>query len=99
MHDTSITLEGLKKLADTEKFYVSLIKSAVEQLTLLSDKWHSMISTTQNSENISEHEVDEIINTLKELLNAQQSADNIIKEYRNAQVEVITFCYNLFRRW
>ena len=54
MHDTAITLEGLKKLADTEKFYASLIKSAVERLTLLSDKWHSMISTAQNSENISD---------------------------------------------
>ena len=54
MHDTAITLEGLKKLAETEKFYVSRIKSAVESLTLLSDKWHSMISTAQNSENISD---------------------------------------------
>ncbi len=88
MHDTAITLEGLKKLAETEKFYASLIKSAVERLTLLSDKWHSMISADQNSENISEHEVDEIINTLKELINAQKSADNIIKEYHNAQVSV-----------
>ena len=57
MHDTSITLEGLKKLADTEKFYASLIKSAVERLTLLSDKWHSMISAAQNSENISDDKI------------------------------------------
>lgn len=38
MHDTAITLEGLKKLADTEKLYNSLIKNAVERITLLSDK-------------------------------------------------------------
>ena len=73
MHDNSITLDGLKKLAETEKSYGSLIKNAVERLSLLSDKWHSMImiSTAQNFENTSEHEVDEIINTLKELINAQ----------------------------
>ena len=57
MHDTAITLEGLKKLAETEKFYSSRIKNAVESLTLLSDKWHSMISTAQNSENISEDKI------------------------------------------
>ena len=57
MHDTAITLEGLKKLADTEKLYNSLIKSAVEHLTMLSDKWHSMISAAQNSENISEDKI------------------------------------------
>ena len=57
MHDTTITLEGLKRLADTEKFYVSRIKSAVERLTLLSDKWHSMISNAQNSENISDDKI------------------------------------------
>ena len=57
MHDTSITLDGLKKLADTEKFYASRIKSAVEHITLLSDKWHSMISNAQNSENISDDKI------------------------------------------
>ena len=57
MHDTAITLEGLKKLAETEKFYASLIKSAVEHITLLSDKWHSMIFNAQNSENISDDKI------------------------------------------
>ena len=38
MHDTAITLECLKKLADTEKLYAPLIRSAVDRLTLLSDK-------------------------------------------------------------
>ncbi len=57
MHDTAITLEGLKKLADTEKLYNSLIKNAVERITLLSDKWHSTISNAQNSENISEDKI------------------------------------------
>ena len=47
MLDTAISLESLKKLADTEKIYNSLIKNAVERLTMLSDKWHSMISNAQ----------------------------------------------------
>ena len=88
MHDNAITLEGLKKLSDTEKLFNPLIRSAVDRLTLLSDKWHSLISNAQNSENVSEDEIDKIIDTLKEFLNAQQSADKIINEYRNAQVSV-----------
>ena len=88
MHDNAITLEGLKKLSETEKLFNPLIRSAVDRLTLLSDKWHSLISNAQNSENVSEDEIDKIIDTLKEFLNAQQSADKIINEYRNAQVSV-----------
>ena len=88
MHDNAITLEGLKKLSDTEKLFNPLIRSAVDRLTLLSYKWHSLISNDQNSENVSEDEIDKIIDTLKEFLNAQQNADKIINEYRNAQVSV-----------
>ena len=88
MNNTAITLDGLKELAETEKFYAPLIRSAVDRLTLLSDKWHSLISNAQNSENVSEDEIDKIIDTLKEFLNAQHHADNIIEEYHNAQVSV-----------
>lgn len=70
MTDTAITLNGLKKLAETEKLYSSLIKKAVENLTLLSDKWHSMISTA--------HEVNKIIYTLKEFLKVYLSAVTFI---------------------
>ena len=44
MNNTAITLDGLKELAETEKFYAPLIRSAIDRLTLLSDKWHSLIS-------------------------------------------------------
>ena len=88
MHDNSITLEGLKKLSDTEKLFNPLIRNAVDRLTLFSDKWNSLISNAKNSENISEDEVKEIIDTLKELINAQKNADKIIKEYHDAQISV-----------
>ena len=57
MNNTAITLDGLKELAETEKFYAPLIRSAVDRLTLLSDKWHSLISNAQNSENVSEDKI------------------------------------------
>ena len=88
MHDNSITLNGLKKLAETEKFYGSRIQDAVEQLTLLSNTWRSSLTEAQNSENVSEDKINELIDILKQLLQAQKKANEIINNYHNAQISV-----------
>ena len=107
MHDNAITLEGLKKLSDTEKLFNPLIRSAVDRLTLLSDKWHSLISNAQNSENVSEDEIDKIIDTLKEFLNARLQGWQLFPKLylRGGNIllkslsRVATFPEIIFTRW